>query len=1025
MSTEDSQGAGDPQKVAAQIHDAVVDAINIWWRARRGQTPRGDHGGTGLLPRGSVSALSRALSMPGDTLDRKLKETQRYEWSDIVRIVSCCVPAEEEQRLARLAGLWQAWKNDLQRPPGYWGRIERLDGQSIPAELSPEEQLQEHISELRKQFNDRSTRLGHMTDRLTKTRQALDLLNTKLRQRKEQVLDLDQKRLYLTSQLNEKIELLLEAQQQADEERERADQADARADEAKLAAADEATARHEAEDVLRYHEKQAAAERERADQAEKRVAELAAEVERLSERLAAYETYQTVTVQPIPEPRVPIETFNPGGSLEDLAVPDEVTARREAEEVPPLYEKLTAVERSRTEQSEAEEPTRQPTRREASVLVVPGAPVPPEHPRPPAPSGERAEDHSVFVQPARGGRRWLLVIPVVLIVAVVAVVKWIFGPGEDPGLPGSDVAAYVPLKQCDGRQTQKLQIRASQEKEGLLRAFAKEYGPREAGAGCYQVEVVTGNSGRIKDLMIRKGAKVAAEILDFDVWSPASSVWYAMTGYWAGRKNSMVEELPAQPGAADMLFTSPVVIAVPQSAYATLNSSNNGTITWDALADYARASNPMLSFNLGLTNPNYSSSGLAAAVAAFSAFAGGAAGSGLVVDAVNRPDVQEKVRSIEKAVVHNGEQTLKLLAGLREAIDRGEKNYLSAVAVEEVSMIAFNNGWPCGAVDSSDPACEQKPPPADADKLVPLYIATGTLFSDHPYLKMPGLSEEKIAVADNFLAFVRSPSSQQAAREAGFRSYDNQLPLASALPGGHELLRDVPKLAKPDPGAVDMILQKWPDIRKPLNAVIAIDTSGSMGDPSGVGNKTKMKLINEAAPTIVDGTDEVPTFGERDRVGLWSFSAGHHARVRRATCDEQQKNELRNQIAGLEAEENVPTDLYTAVKEAVADLRADYDPAAINAVILLTDGDDTVNSTNNRTKFDEMFELIKSDSGGERPVAVFSIAYGDDADPTIKNKGKPDSTVLTDISGAAGGSTRKAEDFEAITEVFLEAVSNF
>src|SRR5205823_727007 len=154
------------------------------------------------------------------------------------------------------------------------------------------------------------------------------------------------------------------------------------------------------------------------------------------------------------------------------------------------------------------------------------------------------------------------------------------------------------------------------------------------------------------------------------------------------------DQIPPITDAADSLFKSPVVIAVPQPVYQSLGWSTQ--VGWSQLVSLAQNGSG-LDFKLGQTNPSYSSSGLAAAVGAFYAFTGHVARDRHVLNAgdVAAPAAQRQMRSLEKAVVHNGEQTLKLLAGLRKAIDSTKdgssvQKYLSAVTVEEASMVAFN-----------------------------------------------------------------------------------------------------------------------------------------------------------------------------------------------------------------------------------------------------------------------------------------------------------------------------------------------
>ena len=132
-------------------------------------------------------------------------------------------------------------------------------------------------------------------------------------------------------------------------------------------------------------------------------------------------------------------------------------------------------------------------------------------------------------------------------------------------------------------------------------------------------------------------------------------------------------------------------------------------------------------FTLGKTNPNVSTSGLAATIGALVAATG--TSSDLTEAALQRPDVQQYLKDVETSVIHYGDTTLTYLANLQRADDAGAAlGYLSAVAVEEKSVLDYNAGNPSG-----DPATlgQHAPPKVP---LVAVYPKEGTLYSDSPYV---------------------------------------------------------------------------------------------------------------------------------------------------------------------------------------------------------------------------------------------------------------------------------------------------
>jgi Ca-activated chloride channel family protein len=550
-------------------------------------------------------------------------------------------------------------------------------------------------------------------------------------------------------------------------------------------------------------------------------------------------------------------------------------------------------------------------------------------------------------------------------------------------------APYAGLPACpdQSRHTETLLVFASPEKAGLLHDLGQDYGNRAAGGTCFAVEVASKSSNDVARQLIDGSGTPP------DVWSPASTRWLSQIAGTSPR-------LPSLNPPPLSLFTSPVVIAMPRPMAEAIGWPR-ARIGWRELA--ALAGDPRGwgayghpewgPFRLGKTNPEYSTSGLSATIGIDYALTRQPGDNRpLTVEDVTDPATVTKVRDFEKSVVHYGRNTLAFLTNLRHATET--LTYVSAVALEESSMISYNRGHLCGAVylggdqarvpGRPEENCERRNPPATP--LVAVGPDDGVLVSDHPYLKMPGLSPVKKEVADDFLSFVHSERPQEKVGEAGFRG--------PSLSGDELLPTGVPRLPEPDPRVVRQILGLWPSVRKPANVVLAIDTSGSM-------KGTKIKLVRDAVPGAVTG------FAERDRVGLWSFSSTHRPTVPPAPMTGAQRSAVTAAIDRLEP--GGDTALYNTVAAAVDDVRARWDPGAINAVIVLTDGRDDVPHTI------DLGTLTTRLTAGDRPVRVFTIAYGADADRD----------GLRRIAETTGASCYFAADTASITDAFTDVVSNF
>ena len=94
-------------------------------------------------------------------------------------------------------------------------------------------------------------------------------------------------------------------------------------------------------------------------------------------------------------------------------------------------------------------------------------------------------------------------------------------------------------------------------------------------------------------------------------------------------------------------------------------------------------------------------------------------------------------------------------------------------------------------------------------------------------------------------------------------------------------------------------------------------------------------------------------------------------------------------------------------------MKSQFDPARINAVVLLTDG-------RNEDDFNDLNATIaKLRAGTEgqssQPVRLFTIAYGEDADKA----------VLKRLSEATSAASYDASDPASISKVFTAVISNF
>ena len=206
------------------------------------------------------------------------------------------------------------------------------------------------------------------------------------------------------------------------------------------------------------------------------------------------------------------------------------------------------------------------------------------------------------------------------------------------------------------------------------------------------------------------------------------------------------------------------------------------------------------------------------------------------------------------------------------------------------------------------------------------------------------------------------------------------------------------------------IIDQWGEQRKGARVLLVLDVSGSMGEDAGNGD-TKLDLAKVAA------VDALAQFKADDLVGLRIFTTDIKEKADFLDLLPmepigRQREALADKIRSLTPMAGTP--LYTVTKASYEKMKAEYDPARINAVVLLTDG------KNEDPKNDDLDGTLRALSAGSEglsatPVRVFTIAYGQSAAVT----------VLKRIAEASNATAYDASDPQTITKVFTAVISNF
>lgn len=404
-------------------------------------------------------------------------------------------------------------------------------------------------------------------------------------------------------------------------------------------------------------------------------------------------------------------------------------------------------------------------------------------------------------------------------------------------------------------------------------------------------------------------------------------------------------------GSTENLVLSPVVIAMWKPMAEALGWPGK-PIGWSEILSLA--SNPKGwqaygypqwgQFKFGHTHPQYSNSGLISLFAEVYAATGKTAG--LTVAGVQKPHTAEFVQGIERSVVHYGSSTgffgRKMFASGPE--------YLSAAVLYE-SMV----------VESY----------ADADKLafpvVAIYPKEGTFWSDHPVgiVERDWVTPAHREAAKVYIQYLLARPQQERALTYGFRPGSVDVPLAAPIDQAHGVDPKEPKttLEVPPVPVMDAILKLFEQKKKAANVVLVLDTSGSMNDDR------KIQNAREGAKQLIS------LLSPEDQLSLVPFST----KISWASTDvpvSSGRDNLLRTIDSLYAQGG--TALYDAIDQGYQHLlqeqKQDGRNDRILSVVVLTDGADTESNL----KLNELMERIQY-NGENRPIHVFTIAYGNDA----------------------------------------------
>jgi hypothetical protein len=438
-----------------------------------------------------------------------------------------------------------------------------------------------------------------------------------------------------------------------------------------------------------------------------------------------------------------------------------------------------------------------------------------------------------------------------------------------------------------------------------------------------------------------------------EVWVPDSSLWLARTPDGA----------PLD--AAGSLATSPVVLATSRAVSDQLGWTDAPPSWGQALA----ANHPIAVPDLAK-----SAEGISALAAVRAGLGGGEAADNAIVEAV--------LAAARGPVLTVGDA---LAAGGKGAADAP----LVPVSEQEI------NAAHAAAGDS---------------QLVAIYPSDGSPALDYPVIRVGSPSGARSAAVDAIVHRLTSAAAHSQALAAGFRGPDGTAPAKAADAGLHA---DAPQAIALDPAGVRALLARLSSLAAPSRILAVFDASASMEAP--VGDNTRVTLARDAAKSALS------LIPDSSAIGLWDFAYrvdgdkdyAELVPTRRLDTDvngQSQRHVLAAQLDTLpDRLARGGTGLYDTTLAAVRAAQADYNPDAVNSVLIVTDGTD---DDDRSIGLQGLLDTLRSEANPDRPVKVIAVALGPDADLD----------VLKQIADATGGAAYSAKDPTDLQGVLFDAL---
>ena len=507
-----------------------------------------------------------------------------------------------------------------------------------------------------------------------------------------------------------------------------------------------------------------------------------------------------------------------------------------------------------------------------------------------------------------------------------------------------------------------LEVAAAPEIVPALTDVANGQQPPESGGPCWRMRISSYEPEQVSVSLARPSQGGVAEEARPDVWIPDSTFWLRHA-----RANGYLD-LPEQ-GAS--IASSPVVLAVVEPTARELGWPDD--LGWRKVLGGEKGS----AVRTGVADPGHSPVGLSGLIAVQEAMQAG-----------KHPE-RDRIRAMRDMSKNVSVVASDLFGKLPQSDDPSTiSTSLGAFPASEQSVLSYNSRAP-------------------AVPLVNVYADEPGPSLDYPFTILPTATKKARGAAKQALKALLTADARESLRSRGFRAPSGAAGAGFPNTGGVRR-KTVEPVPLPEQDQVDEVLTLWTGVNRSGRILTVIDVSGSMAN---IVPGTNQSLIEMTRIAVIQGLN---LFRETTEVGAWVFAndleAGRpYKELVPVGPLYSNKSALMSAAGKVQAVEGGSTALYDTTLAAYQNARKHWDPARINVVLMIADGENNAGQLSRQ----QLLTKLKKLQDPKRPLPIINIGLG----PGV-NKAELDA-----ISNATGGQAFVAHDPTKMQEVFLAALA--